>query len=224
MLLNKWWARLTLALLVFATVLACRTSDVFIAQQPTNTPTRTPRPTFTPLPKSTDTPVPTVPPPPPPTAVPTTAPTKKPTPRPPTPKPPTAVPPPVVQPTSPPPAPKFPYAANPATCVHAGNQYIKGKVYDSSDPSANGVPGLKVAMGGADGSNPYVTIKNEDDGFYTFTLTTAGSGAQAGTYYIWLMDGNGNRISDVGGPIKMNPVGPDAAGTCWAGSVDFWKR
>ncbi len=79
-------------------------------------------------------------------------------------------------------------------------------------------------MGGADGANAYVVIKNEDDGFYTFTLTTAGAGAQAGTYYIWLLDGSGNRISDVGGPIKMNPVGPDAPGACWAGSVDFWKR
>jgi hypothetical protein len=122
------------------------------------------------------------------------------------------------------PAPSFEYAANPASCSHAGNQYVKGRVYDSKDPSANGVAGLKIGLGDSTGTNPWVTITNEGDGFYTFTLTGVGQAANRGTYYVWVMDGSGKRISDVGGPINMNPVGPDAAGTCWAGSVDFWRR
>lgn len=108
-------------------------------------------------------------------------------------------------------------------CEHAGNQYIKGRVYDSRDPSANGVPGVMMALGGAGGTDPWVTTRNEDDGFYTFTLSGVGEGGKAGTYYVWIIEG-GKRISDVGGPINMNPVGPDAPGTCWAGSVDFWRR
>lgn len=219
---KNWAARIALGILFFAGVLACRVTDELIAQGPTVTPTRTPRPTFTPIPLPTQTtaPSPTAPPTnPPPTLKP---PTLRPSPIP-TKRPNTAPPP---QPTSPakPTTSPFQYAANPATCVHAGNQYIKGKVYDSKDPNANGVGGLKMAMGGADGNNAYVTTPNEYDGFYTFTLTTSGSGAQAGTYYIWILDGSGRRISDVGGPINMNPVGPDAPGACWAGSVDFWRR
>ncbi|MBM3127853.1 MAG: hypothetical protein FJ009_04360 [Chloroflexi bacterium] len=68
-----------------------------------------------------------------------------------------------------------------------------------------------------------MTVKSEWDGFYTFTLSTPGQPANAGTYHIWLIEG-GRRVSDIGGPIRMNPVGPDAAGTCWAGSVDFYRR
>lgn len=224
--LKKWGLRLVLGALIFAGALACRTSDIFVAQV-TVTPTRTPRPTFTPIPKATDTTVPTstsLPPPPPTIAASATA-TKRPTLRPATPRPPTPIPQVVAPPPPPPPAAKFQYAANPPTCAHAGNQYIKGRVYDSSDSSANGVSGLMMALGGAGGTDPWVTTRNEDDGFYTFTLAAPGSPAKpAGTYYIWIQDGSGKRISDVGGPININPLGPDAAGTCWAGSVDFWKR
>jgi hypothetical protein len=98
-------------------------------------------------------------------------------------------------------------------------------VYDSSNPDAGGVADLKVGLGGADGSTSWIPpIKTEGDGFYTFTLSTPGGGANAGTYYVWLMDASGARISDVGGPVKMNPVGPDVPGTCWAGGIDFWRR
>jgi hypothetical protein len=110
-------------------------------------------------------------------------------------------------------------------CTHAGNQYIKGKVYDGVGSDAGGVPGQMLALGGADGTNAWVTVRNEDDGFYTFTLAGVGQPAAPGTFYVWMYDkASGKRISDVGGPIKMNPVGPDVPGTCWAGSVDFWKR
>ncbi len=101
---------------------------------------------------------------------------------------------------------------------------MKGKVYDSSDSSAGGVAGIKVALGGGGGTDPWVVVQSFDDGVYSFTLTTDGQGAKPGTYHLWLMNSNGNRISDIGGPINVNGLGPDAAGSCWAGGVDFWRR
>jgi len=219
-----WGTRLVLGSVLFFLVLACQSAEVLTAQlRTTATPTRTPtrRATFTPIP--TATPIPPSPTPPP-TLAPTA--TRTPTRRPPTPRPPTAVPPPAPVVAPPPPAaPKMPYAANPAVCTHSGGQYIKGKIYDSSDPGANGVSGLKVALGGGGGTDPWIVINNFDDGVYSFTLAgDSGPYKPAGTYYVWVMDSSSNRISDVGGPININPVGPDAPGTCWAGSVDFWRR
>ncbi len=220
MQLKHWGVRLLLGAVLFGGALGCQITDRLVAQlQPTPTFTRTPRPTFTPVPSPTFTPIPPSPTIPPPTATRTAtarpAPTRTPT-RPPAP---TAVP----QPTVPPP-PQFEYAATNISCTHAGNQYIKGRVYASQNPDAGGVAGIRVGLGDATGTNAWVTIRSEDDGFYTFTLSTPGQPANAGTYYVWLMDGTGKRISDIGGPIRMNPVGPDAPGTCWAGVVDFYHR
>jgi hypothetical protein len=225
--LNKRWVRLVFGVALFAGVLACQTSDIMlVAQQATATSTRTPRPTFTPLPTLTLTPMPTA------TQLPpaaTRTPTKKPTARPATrvptkpPAPPPAPPAPA-QPTQPP-APKFQYAANAAFCSHSGSTYIKGRVYDSSNSDANGVGGILVALGDASGTNPWVgPIPAFDDGYYSFTLTTDGGGAKVGTFYVWLLDGSKNRVSDIGGPIAVNGLGPDAPGSCWAGGVDFWRR
>jgi hypothetical protein len=227
MLLHKRWVRLVFGALLFAGVLACQTSDIiFVAQQATATSTRTPRPTFTPLPTVTLTPQPPpTQPPPPATRTPTKRPTLRPATRVPT-KPPTqppAPPPPPAQPP-PPPAPSFQYGANPAFCSHAGSTYIKGKVYDSTNPDAGGVAGIKVGLGAANGADPWVVVTSFEDGVYSFTLTTDGGGAKTGTYYLWLMDGGGNRVSDMGGPIAVNGLGPDAPGSCWAGGVDFWRR
>lgn len=225
--LNKWRLRLAMAL-VFMGALACRTADVFIAQA-TVTPTRSPKPTFTAAPKPTDTsaPLPTstqasLPPiaAPLPTKAPTKAPTRAPTRAPtPVPIPPTAVIPPTVLPS-----PTFlpvEFGQETRACIFADTQTIQGKVYTSRNSGATGLPGQMIALGGPDGSNVWQKVRNEDSGAYKFTIT----GAEPGTYYIWMYDsGSGRRISDIGGPIKMNPVGADQAGTCWAGSVDFWKK
>jgi hypothetical protein len=229
MLLHKRWVQLIFGAVLFAGVLACQTSDMFfVAQQATATPTRTPRPTFTPFPTVTLTPepLPTQPPPPPAaTRTPTKRPTARPATRVPT-KPPAPPPPaPVVQPPPPPPAPKFAYGVNAPWCEHSGGSYIKGKVYDSTSSDANGVGGILVALGDSTGTNPWVgPIPAFDDGYYSFTLTPDGGGAKVGTFYVWLVDGNKNRISDMGGPIVINGLGPDAPGSCWAGGADFWRR
>jgi hypothetical protein len=217
MQMKSWGIRFALIVLVLGT-LGCQLTNTFLAQATViPTRTRTPRPTFTrvipsptPLPPS-----PTVPP----TAtrVPPTA-TRRPATKPP----PTV--PPAPPPPQPPPPPQFPYGTTNVGCTHAGNQYIKGRVYDSASPDASGVGGITVALGDATGTNPWVTIRTEPDGFYTFTLSTPGGpGTARGPHYVWLIEG-GRRVSDVGGPINMNPVGPDVPGTCWAGVVDFYRR
>ena len=134
--LNRWGVRLGLAAMIFIGALACRTADVFVAQA-TVTPTRTPRPTFTPLPPPTNTPAPSPTNPPPPTVVPKT-PTRTPTRRPPTPKPP-APPPAAPQPTAVP-ASTYEYHVNPPhgvtdntrRCEHSGMTYFKATVYKSA--------------------------------------------------------------------------------------------
>lgn len=221
---KHWGARVALTVVFFAGALACRTSDVLnvaIARTATPTQTRTVRPTFTPIPP-TATPVPPTQPPPPPTATvrPTLRPTARPTARPQPTAPPAPPPAPPPGPTSSP----YLYHVNPPGCEHSGITHIKAKVYgDKNDPNS-GVEGIKVALGGADGANQYVpAVTTTWDGTYTFILSDTGQPGRTGTWYVWLIDSSGKRISDVGGPINTNNLGPDAPGTCWHGWVDFWK-
>ncbi len=220
MQLKPWGAQLALAGLLVASVLACRVTDNFIAQA-TVVPTRTARPTFTAIPPATPTPEPTwtpVPtqPPPPSTAKPTTRPA---TARPPTLRPATPIPaaPAPAQPT----AFAYEWHANPPMCEHSGMTFIKAAVYsDKNDPGSR-TPGIKVVLGAADGSTVYDRVTTDDNGEYTFMLNA--SGAKPGTWYVWIVDASGKRISNIGGPIITNNLGPDAPGTCWNGAVDFWK-
>ena len=217
--LNNRVMKIALAGVIFVGTLACNATDILIAQA-TMTPTRTPRPTFTPIPPATHTPVPTetatpIP------ATPTVPPTNPPTARPPTarpatatPRPPTAVPPPTVSP--------YEFHVNPPTCSHSGKTFIKGTVYlDRNDPNQRYV-GAIVALGSPDGSTVYVDpIKTNDYGEYTFILSDQGS--RPGTWAVWLVDPSHNRKSDISAPITTNDLGPDNPAACWAASVDFWK-
>ncbi|MCL4489518.1 MAG: hypothetical protein M1570_15525 [Chloroflexi bacterium] len=235
MALRQWWARLALVGILFVATLACRTEDLLVAQQPSATPTHTPRPTFTPLPSPTvvatipvipteiavPTAVPVVA-----TKAPTRAPIKKPTARPPTARPPTQ-PPVVVAPTQPPAPPTpvpvhYTYQATAVTCTHAGNAFIKGAVYNDKNDINSKTPGIKVAMGAADGSTQWVPpVTTDQYGEYTFVLTP--NGPRPGSYWVWVLDGQGNRISQIGGPINMNNLSENDPNSCWFGSVDFYK-
>ncbi len=203
-----WGKRLALGAMFVFTLLACRTSDVLLAQnQPT--PTRVVRPTFTPAPPTATT-APTA------TRTRTRAPTARPTARPAT-----AIP----QPTAaPPPVSSFPwtYHALFQKCEHSGNAYIKGAIYaDKNDPDSK-TPGLKVRLSWSPDAAPIVDVISED--FYTFVLSGVGEGARPGTYYVWVIDGSGKRISEVSPAIVMNNLGPDRPGACWAALVDFWRE
>jgi hypothetical protein len=205
-------------LLILMVMLACRVTDTFIAQGSTATPTRTPRPTFTPFPPPTDTPIP----------LPPTIPPASPQP---TQKPPTVRPSPVptkkilptVPPATQPAAPTaFPYTyhAYLQSCVHAGDTYIKGSVIsDKNDPNSK-IAGVKLRMSWApDGpSASDVTVAVDD---YTFILAVGGP--KPGTYYVWVMDDANRRISELG-KVVMNNLGPDDPNACWAAWLYFWKE
>ncbi len=227
MQLKKWMVRITLGAILVLGILGCQITDQLIAQSsgPTPTRTRTPRPTFTPIPVSTDTPMPA------PTAAPTNtaAPTVKPTTRPvpsATRRPATAVP--VVQPTAKPvvagpTTSPYQWHANPPGCEHSGLTSIKAKVYgDKNDPNS-GLAGVKVAMGGPGGDQYVPPVTTEWDGTYVFILSDNGQPGRVGTWYVWLIDDSGKRISDIGGPINTNNLGPDDPASCWHGWVDFWR-
>ncbi len=213
---NKWAAWLALALALFIGGLACQTTDriLSVAQANTATPTRTrtPRPTFTPLPPPTETPAPTATPTPiPPTRTPTRRPTARPT-LPPTPKPV------IAQPTTP----RYQYSAASFRCEHSGGSWLKGHVYADKNDSDSAVPGVKVVFGGAGGDAYAPPVLTDGNGDYAFTLTPDGGGAKIGTYYIWIVDGSGNRISEMAGPINIDGKGPDNG--CWAGWAFFTKN
>ncbi len=216
--LNKWGIKLIPAVLLFVGALACRTGDMFIAQA-TATPTRPPRPTFTPIPPPTDTPVPTDTSTPEPTATATRRPAATRKPVVPTPKPaPQATP--VPQPTVSP----YEFHANaPAPCTHAGNTYLKGTVYLDRNDSSQRYAGAIVALGPPDGSTIYTVVKADDYGEYTFTLSAAGQPPSSGTWAIWLVDPSYKRKSDISGMIVTNGLPASDPTSCWTSGVDFWK-
>ncbi len=224
MQLKNQMARIAVGAIFVFGVLACQITDQFIAQAPTPTRTRTPRPTFTPIPLPTETftPVPTEPPPPTNPPAPTRTATRRPAPAP-TKRPPTAIPPPQPPQATQPPKPTYQYSVASYRCEHSGGSWLKGHVYsDKNDPNSS-VPGVKVAFGGA-GGDVYGTTKADDNGDFAFTLTADGGGAKIGTFYLWITDDSGNRISDMAGPIQINGLGPDAPNTCWAGWAFFTKN
>jgi hypothetical protein len=214
---KRWGARLALGVLLFAGALACRTTDVFLAEATTD-PTRTPRPTFTPLPPPTNTPAPAATVPPSVTPKPTVRATARPTTRPPT-----SIPKPAATPVPQPPAPAYQYAAASYKCEHSGGSWLKGHVYENKDDPNSAVPGIKVAFGGA-GGDTYGSGETDGNGDFAFTLTADGAGAKIGTFYVWITDASGRRISDLAGPISINGRPDTDPNTCWAGWAYFTKN
>jgi hypothetical protein len=219
MQMKQWGIRFALGFALCVGALGCHLTDTFLAQATVApTRTRTVKPTFTVIPSPTVTPIP-------PTPIPTKAPTAtlRPTLRPATKPPPTK--PPVIAPPPPsgPTASRYEWHVNAPGCEHAGGVYIKARVYGDKNNPDSGVEGMRVVLGDGGGNRfdiPPVTTTW--DGTYSFTLSQDGSSPFIGTIFVWLIDANGNRISDIGGPIKTNGLGPDAGG-CWHGWVDFWR-
>ena len=207
MQLKHWGARLALGALLFAGALACRTADVFIAQA-TIVPTKTPRPTFTPLPPPTNTPEPTATPQPSPTA----------TRRPPTPRPrPTNTP---VPPPPPPPQPTVPqyrYKSANKGCEHSGQTFIQGTIYDKAGNHINGV--TVVMSGSPDGPVADQRESGTDgDGFYSMIVNAAGP-SPGQSRWVWVVE-NGKRASDIV-QFDFNNFNENNPASCWRGFVDF---
>jgi hypothetical protein len=218
MQMKQWGIRLALGFVFCLGALGCHLTDTFLAQA-TVAPTRTKtvKPTFTVIPSLTATPIP-------PTLTPTKVPsaTLRPTLRPATKPPPTK--PPVVAPAPPsgPTASPYEWHVNAPGCEHSGGTYIKARVYGDKNNPDSGMEGMRVALGGPDGIGIWDKVTTTWDGTYTFVLSPDGAPGRVGTWYVWLVDASDKRISDIGGPIKTNGLGPDAGG-CWHGWVDFWR-
>jgi hypothetical protein len=220
---------------VLGVLLACGLSSVpFISQaEPTATrrPTRVVRPTFTPRPAPTDTAepepteepteeLPTEEPTERPTRAPTRAPTRRPTARP-------------VQPTNPPEPPpppeptKSPFAwkfAN-VTCEHSGGTYIHIRAYSDRNNPNSTLAGIRTRLSWASGDGEIGTEETRPgDGYSTFVLSGDGQPAATGTYFAWIVDKDGNRLSEVSAPINITGGKPDAAGTCWKAFVNFVRN
>lgn len=215
MFLKKWGTPILLPVLLVAGAIACRTADMFVAQAPTVTPTRTLRPTITPIPTETTQPSPTA------TTQPTSAltATRRPaTPRPPTPKPAAPAPAPApVQPT----VSSMEFHTNPTVCQTVGQAVIGGKVYlDKNNPNS-AYAGAVVALGPPDASTVYAPYQKADgNGNYSFVLADPGI-AKPGNYGVWLVTPGGQRKSDIG-IANLNDV-TSGSSACSAAVIDFWK-
>lgn len=216
-----------LVLLVMLAVLGCSFSSLVAqAPTPTVTPTRALKPTFTatpttsPTPTATDTPTPTETPTntPIPTPTPTSPPTATPTPKPPTPtpapRPPTATPTPRTPTATP--TPTYYYKTANVGCYHSGDTFIEGTVYEGTVPK-NGVT-VRLSWS-PDGPRAADCVTGTDPGrpgYYVHPRTRG----ETGTYYVWVVDASGKRLSDIG-MIQFNNEGPHSPTACWLGVVDF---
>jgi len=213
-----------LALLILLVVLGCSFGSLVArAPTPTVTPTRALMPTFTATPTDTPTPVATDTPTPTNTPTPTDTPTNTPIPTPtptsppaatPTPKPPTATPTPSAPTATP--TPTYYYKTANVGCYHSGDTFIEGTVYEGTTPKN----GVTVRLSWApDGPAAADDVSGTDPGRPGCYFHPRSKG-ETGTYYVWVVDASGKRISDIG-VIQFNNEGPDSPTACWRGVVDF---
>ncbi len=186
------------------------TATATLTETPTLVPTDTPEPTDTTVPSSTPRP----------TARPAT-------PRPPAPPPgpkPTRVPPTAVPP---PPSPLFRFATYKQGCFHSGQTFVEGTVYlDSSGGSTkNGAHvRLSYAPGGPAVVNDDISGSHGGRAGYYILFINA-SGPKAGNWFVWLVDTNGNALSDPqAGNFSTNNLGSGNPAACWRQVVDFVRR
>ena len=142
----------------------------------------------------------------------------------PVPPPPTATP--VPQPAQPPPTPKSSYQFNITAVSKCAPQeagtWFEGRTYINGEPKN----GYKVVFSHApDGqpatnpiqSGPHPGYEGWNTGYYSHIISAAGP--RAGTWYVWIVDDNGGRISEI---ASWQSKGP--GGDCNQAAVDFDSR
>ncbi len=145
---------------------------------------------------------------------------------PPTAVPPTPEPPPPPEPAAPPEPPKAQYKFNITAVSKCAPQeagtWFDGRTYINGNPSN----GYKVVFSYApDGppvtnpmqSGPHPGYEGWATGYYSHIIASAGP--RAGSWYVWIVDDNGARISEI---ANWNSSGP--GGDCNQASVDFDSR
>lgn len=241
---TRWMALATFAFGILLLTSGCGRVGLFGGASPTSPPSRTPRPTFTPRSEETATDVPTEVPQDTATDVPTEAPilpTKRPVatakPKPPTVRPePTSIPPTAGPTASPYHFLFYPLACAPGAdpagcntqsggieCAHSGIHWIDVIVGADYNNPNSGEAGHIVRYSWAPDGGKIVDATTNYEGKATLTLSGAGDPYTKGngTYYAWLVDSSGNRISDVSPAIVINSKKPDASDTCWEAKLAF---
>jgi hypothetical protein len=110
------------------------------------------------------------------------------------------------------------------SCSHSGGTQIKGTV-SSGGQSQEGVR-VRVAT-----SPDVATVieeqftRRQPDGSagYAFILKAIGAFDPPATWYVWIVDGTGNPLSDPNFHFQTNNYPPDNPLACWLAIVDFVK-
>jgi len=86
--------------------------------------------------------------------------------------------------------------------------------------------GVRVARGSSPGNieETQTTGYNRSPGYYVFVLNA--NGPLPGTYYVWVVDGNGKAISNASaGRVTTNSIrNSDDPSACWRAVISFGRR
>jgi hypothetical protein len=155
---------------------------------------------------------------------------------------PTNPPPPPPPPTDvpPPPQPSFPYLYVPASCntddpaacnvqggvhcEHSGQHSIKVIVYDDRNDPNSVLAGIKVRFSGAPGGamiEPDEVTTYDGSAVKTLSNVLDHPSKNIGNYFAWLVDGDGNQISEFSPVIPINDLQPENPQVCWVAHVIF---
>jgi hypothetical protein len=213
--IRQWRPPITPQQLGFQQLPATWTSTPTPTDTPTSTPTDTPTDTAT----ATATEIPSE------TPLPTATFTASPLPPTATSRPPTAIPPTQTPANTPTPAFPFSLAGEGLRCFHSGGVYIEIYVFQHYPDVP--LPGVKVRASDAP-DGPVIggqDIRPTDlNGKAQFTLQIH-LPAKVGTYWAWVIDDAGNRISPLSPPININNQSEDATNPppCQLAQVGFTK-
>jgi hypothetical protein len=101
-------------------------------------------------------------------------------------------------------------------CYHSGDTFIEGTVWEGGAPKNGVTVRLSWAPDGPVVADYVTGTDPARPGMFFHILSTG----QTGTYYVWVVDASGKRISDIG-MIQFNTEGPNSPTACSRGVVDF---
>jgi hypothetical protein len=108
------------------------------------------------------------------------------------------------------------------SCQHSGGVYIIVRAYDNKyDPTSN-INGVRIRLSYVqDAAVPGIRDVTTSAGSATFTISRDGVKPKVATYWAWVVDDQGNRISDISPAININGKKETASDSCWQAFVNF---